>query len=136
MSDYQKRPDHFMSERSTVFFHPRLSHQRIDSQIEYFSSALSDLQSRAGQLAEENQHLHSMLNTAEDGSEETVDKIVESKAECVDDFDQTSVECKNQFAVKRGNKHGNRLFNNTRYLCTVLVRIRICSCIMVFRFPH
>ena len=61
MSDYRPYTDQFISDQSSLFSHPRLSHQRIDSQIEYFSSALSDLQSRAGQLAEENTQLHHLL---------------------------------------------------------------------------
>ena len=61
MSDYRPYTDQFISDKTSLFSHPRLSHQRIDSQIEYFSSALSDLHSRAGQLAEENTQLHHLL---------------------------------------------------------------------------
>ena len=62
MSNHRARPDHFISEQSALFSHPRLSQQRLDNQIEYLSSALSDLQSRAGLLAEENTQLHHLLN--------------------------------------------------------------------------
>ena len=61
MSEYRPHTDQFITDQTSLFSHPRLSHQRIDSQIEYFSSALFDLQSRAGQLAEENTQLHHLL---------------------------------------------------------------------------
>ena len=61
MSEHRARPDPFISEQNSLFSHPRLSQHRIDDHIEYLSSALSDLQSRAGQLAEENTQLHHLL---------------------------------------------------------------------------